>query len=263
MVNSKSKNVQPDLTVTVLGSSSAGNSTLIRNGATALLVDCGFTPKYIDRQLAHHGLTVADLSGVLITHTHSDHVNEWFVRQAIKHRVPIYCPPDIELHLQANHDVLIQASHARLLNPINDDHVEIADCLVTAFPVPHDSPGGCFGYSIQLKANGTMRKVTVATDIAFPTRKAIEALADSDIIVIESNHDIDMLENSRRPIWLKNRIRERGHLSNSQCAEINQACNRKVETHSREYIPRSRQSGVQHQSLRCRVRIRGNPISWT
>ncbi len=210
---------QPDLTVTVLGSSSAGNSTLIRKGITSLLVDCGFTPKYIDRQLAHHGLTIADLSGVLITHTHSDHVNEWFVRHAIKHRIPMYCPPDIELHLQTKHGVLIRASHARLLNAINDDHVEIADCLVTAFPVPHDSPGGCFGYSIQFQVNGTMRKVTVATDIAFPTRKVIEAVADSDIIVLESNHDLDMLENSRRPIWLKKRIRERGHLSNGQCAE--------------------------------------------
>jgi phosphoribosyl 1,2-cyclic phosphodiesterase len=87
---------------------------------------------------------------------------------------------------------------------------------VEAFEVPHDSPGGCFGYVL---TDGGSR-VTFATDVGFPQERLVEHFAGSGTIVIESNHDPDMLERSGRPEWLKRRIRERGHLSNDQCAEL-------------------------------------------
>jgi phosphoribosyl 1,2-cyclic phosphodiesterase len=104
------------------------------------------------------------------------------------------------------------------LRVLPDGEVDLAGFQVQSFAVPHDSPGGCFGYSICSWEEGALKKVTVTTDIANPTDSAAQCIANSDIVVIESNHDVDMLENSRRPLWLKRRIREFGHLSNDQCA---------------------------------------------
>lgn len=207
------------LSVCVLGSSSAGNATLVRYGRTAFLIDCGFSPAYITTQLALAGLALEDLTGVLITHTHGDHVNEWFVKKALGGRIPFFCPQDIELHLQTTYRTLAEASHLGLLKPIINDCLETEDFLVRSFPVPHDSPGGCFGYNMFFASGGELRKVSVVTDIAFPTTTAAAHCADSDILVMESNHDPDMLESSGRPYWLKKRIRETGHLSNAQCSE--------------------------------------------
>jgi phosphoribosyl 1,2-cyclic phosphodiesterase len=205
-----------NLSVCVLGSSSSGNSTLVQNGESAFLVDCGFSPAYMRINLKHCGLEIENLTGVLITHVHSDHVNEWFVERLIKARIPIYCPPEIDLHLQARYDVLARASHLGLLKALRNSELELGGLLVESFEVPHDSPGGCFGY----RFSSGSAKVTIATDIAHPTESAFQHFADSDILVIESNHDVDMLESSGRPLWLRRRIRENGHLSNDQCAEI-------------------------------------------
>lgn len=206
------------LSVCVLGSSSAGNSTLVWNGASAILVDCGFNPGYLEKSLWEKGFRIHDLGGVLITHVHGDHVNGWFVRKLIKFGIPIYCPQAIELHLQVQYDALARASHLGLLRPLPEGGFDLAGFQVRSFEVPHDSPGGCFGYAISSCEAGRLTKVTVTTDIANPTDSAARSMADSDVIVIESNHDIEMLENSARPLWLKRRIREFGHLSNDQCA---------------------------------------------
>lgn len=208
------------LAVCVLGSSSAGNATLVWNEKSALLVVCGFNPGYLEKSLGRNGFRIEDLSGVLITHVHGDHVNEWFVKKLIKARIPIHCPPEIELHLQARYDALARASHLGLLKTFGEGELDIAEFHVQAFPVPHDSPGGCFGYSILSETAGRTRKITITTDIAYPTDSAARHIANSDVIVVESNHDVDMLEKSGRPLWLKRRIRELGHLSNDQCASI-------------------------------------------
>jgi len=81
--------------VQVLGSSSAGNCTLIRGSRHALLIDCGFSPRYIDRGLRAHGLEMADLAGVLITHTHSDHLNDEALTALTAAGVTIHCPAPI------------------------------------------------------------------------------------------------------------------------------------------------------------------------
>lgn len=206
------------LSVCVLGSSSAGNSTLVQSGKSAFLVDCGFSPAYIAKQLRKLDLTLSDLTGVFITHTHGDHVNEWTVKKLIEEEVPIYCPPEIALHLQGRYRALARASHLGLLKCLRKNEIGLDGHLVRCFPVPHDSPGGCFGYSILSEARERTKKVTITTDIGRATDSAIRHMADSDIIVLESNHDVEMLENSGRPIWLKRRIREIGHLSNDESA---------------------------------------------
>jgi len=207
------------LSTCVLGSSSAGNSTLIWNSGTAILIDCGFSPAYITNQLRRLGLSIQDLDGVFITHIHGDHVHESAVRRLIQECVPIFCPPQVEPHLQKKYGALARASHQGLLKPIKKLEIELSEFHIRAFEVPHDSDGGCFGYSIFYDAEGRTKKVSVTTDMAYPTKSAVGHIADSDVIVIESNYDVGMLEQSGRPVWLKHRIREDGHLSNDQCGE--------------------------------------------
>ena len=208
-----------ELSTCVLGSSSGGNSTLVWNSGTAILIDCGFSPAYITSQLRRLGLTIQDLDGVFITHIHGDHVNEWTVKKLVDERIPIHCHPHIEPYLQKKYSGLARASRQSLLKPIKNSEIELSEFVIRTFEVPHDSDGGCFGYNIFYDAEGRTKKVSVSTDMAYPTKSAVGHIANSDVIVIESNYDVDMLEKSARPFWLKRRIQEDGHLSNDQCGE--------------------------------------------
>ena len=87
---------------------------------------------------------------------------------------------------------------------------------VEAFAVPHDSSGGCFGYLVHHETLIGRSTVALATDLGYPPEGLARRFADAHAVVIESNHDLQMLESSRRPDWLKQRIREIGHLSNEQ-----------------------------------------------
>jgi phosphoribosyl 1,2-cyclic phosphodiesterase len=110
------------------------------------------------------------------------------------------------------------AAQEGLLQTFHDGVLEVGRFDVGCFEVPHDSPGGCYGYAIARTEEGTRRTVTVATDVGFTGDALRKRFTDADVIVSESNHAPDMLENSARPEWLKQRIRKIGHLSNQQCA---------------------------------------------
>jgi phosphoribosyl 1,2-cyclic phosphodiesterase len=207
------------LSTCVLGSSSAGNSTLIWTDETAILIDCGFTPGYLTFQLRKLGLSISDLDAVLITHIHGDHVNESAVGKLFREHIPIYCPPAIDGQLRKKYHSAATASRHELLKPMTKSETSLDHVTIRSFEVPHDSDGGCFGYNVFFHANGTAKKVSVATDLSSPTKLFIDHMVDSDVIVIESNYDVQMLEDSSRPAWLKKRIQDEGHLSNDQCAE--------------------------------------------
>lgn len=164
-------------------------------------------------------MSIQALEAVFITHIHGDHVNEWTVGRFVKEQVPIYCPPSIEPNLKQKYGILAIASRQGLLRTIKKSEVGLNEFHVRHFEVPHDSDGGCYGYNVVFDRGGKTRKVSVSTDIARPTKSAVNHMADSDVIVLESNYDPQMLEESSRPTWLKRRIREEGHLSNDQCGE--------------------------------------------
>ena len=210
--------VKDKLSTCVLGSSSAGNSTVIWNAKTTILIDCGLGPVYLTQQLEQLGLRIQELDAVFVTHIHGDHVKEAAVRTLVKLCIPIYCPPAIAPHLRKKYKTIDSASKENLLNVMKKSEVDVDTFSIRAFEVPHDSDGGCFGYSVFCTAGGRTKKVSVATDMAHLTKSALGHLVDSDILVIESNYDDDMLEQSDRSEWLKDRIRDEGHLSNDQCA---------------------------------------------
>lgn len=207
------------LSVCVLGSSSSGNATVIWNDTTSILIDCGHGPVYLTERLQELGLSLKELDAVFITHIHSDHVNETTVRNLQKHCIPIHCPALIERPLLKKYRSIAAVQKENFLHAFTADEIIVSGMTIRAFDVPHDSDGGCFGYTVTDESGGKRRKISVATDMAEFTPSAVEQMADSDVVVVESNYDPEMLERSGRPAWLKDRIRIGGHLSNAQCAE--------------------------------------------
>ncbi len=208
------------MNVRVLGSSSAGNSTVVWDEGGAILIDCGFRASYIRRHLKRLKLSLSSISGAILTHLHNDHLHEEIIEELVGNRVPIYLPPKLRLTAKKTFPTVRLADAHGLLRTLEEPQIDIGPFSVGAFEVFHDAPGGCYGYIIRKETPGRRLKAVLATDVGFTSRPMVEAFADADLMIIESNHDPDMLENSGRPDWLKRRIRERGHLSNEECARF-------------------------------------------
>ncbi len=206
------------MNIRVLGSSSAGNATLVWNDTTALMVDCGFGRSYIRSSLESLDMDIPPIAGLLITHAHSDHVNDASVDVLIRNRIPVIVPRVLTKVLRHMYPSIERGAREGLLLELNGAGGEAGTFAIESFPVPHDSPGGCFGYGIVDRSGPERRRAAIATDLGFTGEELVERFRNADALVIESNHDLAMLEGSRRPAWLKKRIREIGHLSNDQCA---------------------------------------------
>ena len=194
----------------MISSGSRGNSTLLWDESSALLIDCGVPVGYAAKTIAESGLSTSDISGILMTHTHGDHIKAPFLRRMINEKVPLYC------HHTTRNDYLRDFEFLEKSNIISfgERRFSGGNFLIEAFEVTHDSDG-CYGFSISSETS----KVTVATDLAYPDDSLVPKFANSDVILIESNHDPALLMGSRRPFWLKKRIRD-SHLSNPGAAEF-------------------------------------------
>lgn len=203
--------------IQVLGSTSSGNSTLLWNSAGRILIDCGFSARYTIKQLQTHHFSFKSLSAILLTHLHSDHLSVSMLNRIVHEKIPLYCHNNIADILSSRRPVL---NHEKLLHPFNEEIFTIGSFSAQAFAVPHDSQGGCFGFSITATTADIQKKITVATDLGYPSEDIQTHFHNADVIIIESNHDSAMLEKSSRPQWLKDRIKSIGHLSNEQCTSF-------------------------------------------
>ena len=202
----------------VLGSSSAGNCTLVWNEQTAVMVDCGFSRTYLRSCLESLDLDIPPIAGLLITHAHGDHVNDTSIDLLVRNGIPVIVRRELTKVLRRMYPSIARAAALGLLGEINGAGGEAGTFAVESFSVPHDSPGGCFGFEIIDRSAPSPGKVAIATDLGFTGDELVERFRDAQALVIESNHDLGMLEGSSRPAWLKKRIKEIGHLSNDQCA---------------------------------------------
>jgi phosphoribosyl 1,2-cyclic phosphodiesterase len=206
--------------IQVLASGSTGNAIFIEIDNTKLLVDAGISARRIKQSLDNIGTKVEDIDGVLITHEHRDHVNG-LQTLLKKYRLPAYARPDTW-----------QSMYCRAALPdecckILPDSLDIGKIKVEPFSISHDAidPVGFRLYSGN-------KKVCVATDLGFVTPTVKDALALSDVLVLESNHDVDMLKNGSYPWHLKKRIMSnRGHLANTDAGWALARLNRKAHTH--------------------------------
>jgi phosphoribosyl 1,2-cyclic phosphodiesterase len=206
--------------VCVLGSSSAGNCTVLWENQRALLIDCGFSQRYISRHMRSLGLTLRDIVGVALTHAHADHVLPQTLVGFLALGIPVHAPPTILQVLAEQYRDVRKVQGTPLLRPMRTAAMEIGPFLVNAFPVPHDAPGGCYAYAVEMETLTGNVKASVATDLGYVPDGLAVHCANSHVLVVESNHDLHMLEASRRPVWLKDRIRNIGHLSNDQSGKF-------------------------------------------
>ncbi len=197
-----------------VASSSKGNCTYIASDSTKILIDCGLSAKKATEVLNSHNIDISEVSAIFITHEHSDHINGIGVL-ARKYKIPIYATPK-------TWDSIIESGKLgkideRLINNVyKEEKCIIDDIVVSAFGISHDAVDPV-GYNVYLND----KKVTVCTDFGVVTDGLKEKLSNSNILLIESNHDIRMVETGSYPFPLKKRILgHRGHISNVSCAEL-------------------------------------------
>ena len=202
-----------------LASGSLGNALLVATEKTCLLVDMGISRRRLKAGLAAVGLTPEHIGAVLITHTHRDHFSAAAAAFCLNQRIPVYSTEENLSHLAYDLDGFGDLVAAGLAEPINGRSLRIGDVAVEAFAVPHDSPGECLGFRLTMGGPRSRRAVSVATDLGHVPGDCVPHFLDCDAVVLESNHDPDMLRQSGRPWDLIERIAgPHGHLSNESAA---------------------------------------------
>ncbi len=194
----------------LFGSGSKGNATLVEHGKTRILVDCGFSVRELERRMARLGVEGASLSAILLTHEHNDHLGGAGA-MARKYKLPLWLTSGTA---KAGQKRLGELPQYRLLNC----HAEftIGDLLVTPFPVPHDAREPC-----QFVFSDGVRRLGLLTDTGLFTQHIQRQLDGCDALILECNHDQEMLRNGPYPAHLQQRIASaHGHLSNEQAAAI-------------------------------------------
>ena len=205
-----------DIRIISLYSGSTGNAFVISAPSGTLLIDAGKNAKRLCGALAEVNVNVDDIGAILVTHEHTDHISALPVFLK-KHPVPVH------LAYGCAYKLLPHPSVEPLLNMHPPIHEEcICGMRVTSFPTPHDSRASV-GYRIEIPdENGNIvYRIGYATDIGYVTPEIEEALTGCDAVILESNHDVDMLMTGPYPYDLKKRIASRhGHLSNPDSAAL-------------------------------------------
>lgn len=194
-----------------LFSSSSGNCTYIGNRESGILVDIGISAKRAETALLDIGINPSKIRGIFVTHEHTDHISG-IKSFAGKYGINVYASRGT---LEGMNDAnIFSGKFEAYIMP--ESGYEVGGIFVRPFKTPHDSRESC-GYSI-LMPDG--KRISVATDIGKMTDNIMNSVSGSDLILLESNHDIGMLQNGPYPYFLKKRIlSDHGHLSNEVCAE--------------------------------------------
>lgn len=199
--------------VSVFASGSSGNCLLLSSGSTHILIDAGISMRRIQQSLAQTDLSIREIGGVLITHEHSDHISG--LKMLIKHHsVPVYAPHTVANRLRG---CLPEAEPCLHIIPVNESF-PLGELSVTAFHTPHDTDE-----SVGYRVRGD-QVFALATDMGHVSDEVSSALTGADTVLIEANHDEEMLRYGPYPFYLKRRIlSDHGHLSNACCAQLARA----------------------------------------
>lgn len=196
--------------LTVFASGSSGNCLLLSGGGANILIDAGISARRISDMLGTCGLSLKDITGVLITHEHSDHISG-LAGLARRSGASLYAPRTVAARLRG---MLPQLDERLHVIPVGEDFM-LSRLTIRAFHTPHDTDESV-GYRVE--GDGVF---AIATDMGCVTDEVRENLRGADTVLIEANHDEDMLRYGRYPVFLKRRIlSEHGHLSNENCAML-------------------------------------------
>jgi len=198
-----------------IASGSSGNCIYIGHASTHLLIDAGISGKRIEQGLAEIGVKPEKLSGILITHEHSDHIQGIGVL-ARKYKIPLYGTVETFCAVKKGKTAVGKIEDCLFQQVFPEKQITIGEIRVTPFAVSHDAANPV---AYIFEAEG--QKIGMATDLGVYTEKTMEWLKESQILYLESNHDVNMLMVGSYPYYLKQRILgEHGHLSNDMAAEL-------------------------------------------
>lgn len=192
-----------------LYSGSSGNSIFIASDNAKVLIDAGLAGKKIDDALKHIGEESSSIDGIFITHEHIDHIKGVGVLSR-KYDIPIYANHNTWAVMEKNIGK-IKERNIRIMD--RRSSITINDLEIRSFNIPHDAIAPV-GYTV----SSAGKNASVVTDFGVFTEEIRDNIIDSDIILLESNHDVNMLRMGPYPYKLKLRVLgENGHLSNEDC----------------------------------------------
>ncbi|HEY5562439.1 MAG TPA: MBL fold metallo-hydrolase [Clostridiaceae bacterium] len=193
-----------------LYSGSSGNSIFVSSGSSRILIDAGLPGKRIEEALKNIGEDPKNLDGIFVTHEHSDHSKGLGVLSR-RYDIPIYAN---ELTWESLHGIIGTVKDTNI-KIIDNYGTSVKDLDISCFSLPHDAVNPV-GYSI----NHYNKKVCIATDLGFFSPEVKNNIKDADVLLLESNHDVEMLKFGPYPYVLKRRIlSDKGHLSNESCGK--------------------------------------------
>jgi phosphoribosyl 1,2-cyclic phosphodiesterase len=192
-------------------SGSSGNCSFLTHGDTRILIDAGISMTRIRKDLAALDETIEGLDGIFITHDHSDHIKA--LRMLFKYYdVPVYATWDTAAGIEFQ----LPEYRGRVKVISAGEVMDFGALRILPFPTPHDAPGSV-GY--RFDADG--KSFGVLTDTGYVTKGIFDIMQGVDGILLEANHNVEMLRNGPYPYYLRERISSRkGHLSNEQCGEF-------------------------------------------
>ena len=199
------------LSFCTIASGSSGNSVFVSTPKVKILIDAGLSGKAIESGLFSNGINCADIGAIFITHEHIDHIKGAGVLSR-RYDLPIYATAGTWEYIN-HHKAIGKLSDKNKMYITPDVPVIIDDMEIMPFDVPHDA-NQPVGYTVK----SGIRKIAIATDLGHASDNVAKNISEADIILIESNHDLTMLEDGPYPAHLKRRILSNtGHLSNVAC----------------------------------------------
>ncbi len=191
-----------------LGSGSRGNAMLVEHAGTRVLLDCGFSVRETERRLARLGRSGGELSAIVVTHEHGDHING-VGALARKYELAVWATAGTRAA-----DRLGKVAEVRCFS--SHQAFALGDLQVQPFPVPHDAREPC-----QFVFGDGQRRLGILTDVGSATAHIAEQLSGCDALVLECNHEKTLLDNGNYPVSLKRRVGgAHGHLSNAQAQDL-------------------------------------------
>ena len=197
--------------ITTFASGSKGNCTFVTAGDTSILIDAGISYARIKKALDEMGATPEQLSGVFVTHEHSDHV-KGLLTMMKRTDVPVYAPALVAKALRG----MLPCFADRICTVPVRQPIKVDAATITAFETPHDTP-----QSVGYRVDKGSESFSLCTDLGHITDEVLDHITYSGSVMIESNHDVTRLRLSSYPRHLQERIlSNRGHLSNEACARM-------------------------------------------
>lgn len=198
-----------------MASGSSGNSYYIGNGQYGFLIDAGISGRAIVKHLKAINVDLTQVRALFVTHIHKDHTKSMSVF-GNRWNIPVYTTRKVHVMIDEANYIHKKVSKINRRYIEHEDRIQLGDFHITSFFVPHDAVDNS-GFIIEYKGI----KLVLATDIGHATPQLIQAVKEADYLIVESNHDRQMLENGSYPMELKKRVAsDVGHMCNEDAAQL-------------------------------------------